>query len=59
MSLRRMSRTWETVKSAVPLNSSLKLDQTGSDGKGIKQLKCLITLYIVGWVIMIAKNFVS
>ena len=61
-----MSCDWETVKNVVPGNSSMKPDQTGGHGKGVKQSemfnyfvysrlgnnqKCLITLYIVGWVI--------
>ena len=46
-----MSCDWETVKNVVPGNSSIKPDQTGGDGKGVKSQKCLITLYIVGWVI--------
>ena len=32
-----MSRHWETVKNVVPGNSSMKPDQTGGDGKGVKQ----------------------
>ena len=28
---------WETVKNVVPGNSSIKPDQTGGDGKGVKQ----------------------
>ena len=32
-----MSRDWETVKNVVPGNSSMKLDQTCGDGKGVKQ----------------------
>ena len=47
-----MSCDWATVKNVVPGNSSTKPDQTGGDGKGVKQSKCLITLYIVGWVII-------
>ena len=62
-----MSCDWETVKNVIPGNSSMKPDQTGGDGKGVKQSemfnysvysrlgnnqKCLITLYIVGWVII-------
>ena len=34
-----MSCDWETVKTVVPENSSLKPDQTGGDGKGVKHLK--------------------
>ena len=34
-----MSRDWETVKNVVPGNSSMKPDQTGGDGKGVKQSK--------------------
>ena len=56
----------ETVKNVVTGNSSSKPDRTGRDGKFVKQSKmlnnsaysrlvnnqkCLITLYIVGWVI--------
>ena len=33
----RMSCDWETVKNVVPGNSSMKPDQTGGDGKGVKQ----------------------
>ena len=55
-----MSCDWETVKNVVPGNSSIKPDQTGGDGKGMKQSemfnysvysrlgnnkKCLISLY--------------
>ena len=32
-----MSCDWETVKNVVPGNSSMKPDQTGGDGKGVKQ----------------------
>ena len=32
-----MSCDWETVKNVVPGNSSMKPDQTGGDGKGMKQ----------------------
>ena len=32
-----MSCDWETVKNVVPGNSSTKRDQTGGDGKGVKQ----------------------
>ena len=32
-----MSCDWETVKNVVPGNSSIKLDQTGGDGKDVKQ----------------------
>ena len=32
-----MSCDWETVKTVVPGNSSMKPDQTGGDGKGVKQ----------------------
>ena len=32
-----MSYDWETVKNVVPGNSSMKPDQTGGDGKGVKQ----------------------
>ena len=32
-----MSRDLDTVKNVIPLNSSSKPDQTGSDGKGVKQ----------------------
>ena len=32
-----MSCDWETVKNVVPGNSSIKPDQTGGDGKGVKQ----------------------
>ena len=32
-----MSCDWETVKNVVPGNSSIKPDQTGDDGKGVKQ----------------------
>ena len=32
-----MSCDWETVKNVVPGNSSMKPDQTGDDGKGVKQ----------------------
>ena len=32
-----MSFDWETVKNVVPGNSSMKPDQTGGDGKGVKQ----------------------
>ena len=32
-----MSCDWETVKNVVPVNSSMKPDQTGGDGKGVKQ----------------------
>ena len=32
-----MSRDWEIVKNVVTGNSSMKLDQTGGDGKGVKQ----------------------
>ena len=31
------SRDWETVKNVVPGNSSLKLDQLGSERKGDEQ----------------------
>ena len=32
-----MSCDWETIKNVVPGNSSMKGDQTGGDGKGVKQ----------------------
>ena len=32
-----MSCDWETVKNVVPGNSSMKPDQAGADGKGVKQ----------------------
>ena len=32
-----MSCDWETVKNVVPGNSLIKPDQTGGDGKGVKQ----------------------
>ena len=32
-----MSCDWETVKNVVPGNSSTKPDQTGGNGKGVKQ----------------------
>ena len=32
-----MSCGWERVKNEVPGNSSMKPDQTGGDGKGVKQ----------------------
>ena len=32
-----MSCDWETVKNVVPGNNSMKPDQTGGDGKGVKQ----------------------
>ena len=32
-----MSCDWETVKNVVQGNSSIKPDQTGGDGKGVKQ----------------------
>ena len=32
-----MSCDWETVKNVVPGNSSIKPDQTGGDGKGVKK----------------------
>ena len=44
--------TWKQLKNFVPGNSSTKPDQTGGDGKGVKQSKMLITLYIVGWLII-------
>ena len=34
-----MSCDWETVKNVVPGNSSTKPDQTGGNGKGMKQSK--------------------
>ena len=34
-----MSCDWEKVKNVVPGNSSTKPDQTGGDGKGVKQSK--------------------
>ena len=34
-----MSCDWETVRNVVPGNSSTKPDQTGGDGKGVKQSK--------------------
>ena len=37
-----MSCDWETVKNVVPGNSSIKPDQTGGDGKGVKQSEMLI-----------------
>ena len=32
-----LSCDWETVKNVVPGNSSMKPDQTGGGGKGVKQ----------------------
>ena len=32
-----MSRDWETVQNKVPGNSSMKPDQSGGDGKCLKQ----------------------
>ena len=34
-----ISCDWETVKNVVPGHSSMKPDQTGGDGKGVKQSK--------------------
>ena len=65
--LASVSCDWETVKNVVTGNSSSKPDRTDRDGKFVKQSKmlnnsaysrldnnqkCLITLYIVGWVII-------
>ena len=38
-----MSCDWETVKNVVPGNSSMKPDQTGGDGKGVKQIQLFHT----------------